>query len=671
MAYRSHTASPAGSQSPASSSSSPYINDTPLDTLVPPHDDQDSSFGTPNHSTTSLPRNGNAGKGGCWTCRVRRKKCDEQREGDSCKTCKRLTIKCLGWGAKRPEWMRDKKNVDAYKANIKAQLTRAGLIRGQPRHNPLAVPSQRGNAHHVRRPANHHPSNNANRLSFESFQHSSELSFPHMSHNSNMNPSHLLNAGLHTSASSSYEDLLRLDPYDPSTSYLQPSLVNPPLIQDSLLDFGLLLQPSGNDMLFPDPTLLPPPPSQSQEEFAAQEGLVVYYFDNVHRMQSCFGGKELNDITYAAIVDEPRGAVTLAVCALAELHCRQTRVSQGLEPFQGPEKANTSYLRDEAILVMQNNKSARGCWVDSDAIAAYHLVNYSQMSGGAYDWETPFQILVNWLMQTNLHLAENPWVAFINMSSTQQYFVKATLWLDIFSSISVLRAPKFLTLFQSLFEAQNSERDSFWPNDQKLHMENMTGCPDDALWAIAETSALAHWKASQIRNGCLSYPELVRRGTIIGQRLHRSQSQLPTTADGGHSGSADVVHPTPEERMLVSTIFRETANLYLQAVLSNSTPGVPEITTSVQHTARLFSQLFPSELDRALVFPICLAGCMTNDSSIRDFFKVRLRGLNETFGNLMQTRRLMEAVWQKRDINGKDVDVNETIREQNLRLLLI
>ena len=33
-------------------------------------------------------------------------KCDEQREGDSCKTCKRLTIKCLGWGAKRPDWMR-------------------------------------------------------------------------------------------------------------------------------------------------------------------------------------------------------------------------------------------------------------------------------------------------------------------------------------------------------------------------------------------------------------------------------------------------------------------------------------------------------------------------------------------------------------------------------------
>ena len=68
-------------------------------------------------------------------------------------------ITCLGWGPKRPDWMKvsteyggmdrlqiantdfqEKKNVDAYKASIEAQLTRAGLIRGQPRQ---LVPSQR------------------------------------------------------------------------------------------------------------------------------------------------------------------------------------------------------------------------------------------------------------------------------------------------------------------------------------------------------------------------------------------------------------------------------------------------------------------------------------------------------------------------------------------------
>ena len=39
--------------------------------------------------------------------------------------------------------VQEKKDVDAYKPGIKAQLSRAGLIRDQPRHNPLLVPLPR------------------------------------------------------------------------------------------------------------------------------------------------------------------------------------------------------------------------------------------------------------------------------------------------------------------------------------------------------------------------------------------------------------------------------------------------------------------------------------------------------------------------------------------------
>ena len=212
--------------------------------------------------------------------------------------------------------MQDKKNVDAYKASIKAQLSRAGLIRGQPRHNPLAA-SQRGGTHHLRQSANN-TSNNVNRLSFESFQHTPDPSYTQNNHNNTINSSHLLITGMHSkhllflhatgldspysitlgSANSSYDDLSRFEPFDPSTSFFpQTALFNPSLMQDSLVEFSFL-QPSPNDMLFPDPTLLPPTQSP-QGDFAAQESLVVHYFDNVHKMQSCFGGKELNDITYA------------------------------------------------------------------------------------------------------------------------------------------------------------------------------------------------------------------------------------------------------------------------------------------------------------------------------------------------------------------------------------
>ncbi len=39
----------------------------------------------------------------------------------------------------RPANKKDKQEVERYKADIKAQLTRAGLIRGQPRTNPIST----------------------------------------------------------------------------------------------------------------------------------------------------------------------------------------------------------------------------------------------------------------------------------------------------------------------------------------------------------------------------------------------------------------------------------------------------------------------------------------------------------------------------------------------------
>ena len=77
-----------------------------------------------------LKPSSSTGKGGCWTCRVRRKKCDEEGDGDSCNTCLSLRIKCLGWDPKRPEWMRDEEQVTAYRASIKEHISRMDIVLG-------------------------------------------------------------------------------------------------------------------------------------------------------------------------------------------------------------------------------------------------------------------------------------------------------------------------------------------------------------------------------------------------------------------------------------------------------------------------------------------------------------------------------------------------------------
>ena len=62
---------------------------------------------------------------GCWTCRLRRKKCDEKRE--SCSTCRSLRLTCAGYGAK-PVWMDggalEKQKAQEIKAEVHQQRKR-------------------------------------------------------------------------------------------------------------------------------------------------------------------------------------------------------------------------------------------------------------------------------------------------------------------------------------------------------------------------------------------------------------------------------------------------------------------------------------------------------------------------------------------------------------------
>ncbi|KAK1960858.1 hypothetical protein LY78DRAFT_562999, partial [Colletotrichum sublineola] len=67
---------------------------------------------------------------GCWTCRLRRKKCDETRQ--VCQTCTSLGITCYGYGP-RPAWM-DRGSLEKEKAqSIKSEIARSGFKRKRPR----------------------------------------------------------------------------------------------------------------------------------------------------------------------------------------------------------------------------------------------------------------------------------------------------------------------------------------------------------------------------------------------------------------------------------------------------------------------------------------------------------------------------------------------------------
>ncbi len=61
---------------------------------------------------------------------------------------------------------------------------------------------------------------------------------------------------------------------------------------------------------------------------------------------------------------------------------------------------------------------------------------------------------------------------------------------------------------------------------------------------------------------------------------------------------------------------------------------------------------------------------MTDNSPQREFIKGRLQAQDEGWGNVRQTRALMELVWRQRDVEGS-ADWRQMLWERPLSLLLV
>lgn len=79
------------------------------------------------HAT--LPRS----KNGCWTCRCRRKKCDEARP--NCRTCINLGIPCAGYSEERPDFMVDQKASLEYRREISRIIREQKIKSNEKRAN--------------------------------------------------------------------------------------------------------------------------------------------------------------------------------------------------------------------------------------------------------------------------------------------------------------------------------------------------------------------------------------------------------------------------------------------------------------------------------------------------------------------------------------------------------
>lgn len=256
-------------------------------------------------------------------------------------------------------------------------------------------------------------------------------------------------------------------------------------------------------------------------------------------------------------------------------------------------------------------------------------------------------------------------------------------------------------------------------------METTMGCPDDVLLAIAEIANLAHWKQQQKQKGSLNYLELARRGEEIekalrvGEGVHaeeeahqrrledqraevtrRITSSNPaatgvlaassSSSAASSAGSSGMRSPSSSPRMRHSLpprpeglddleiqshagrIFRTGAHLYLSSVVSDCKPRAPAVSAAVNDVMAAVQNLPRSDVDKSLVFPLCIAGCLSATRDQKHFFRERLSP-HHAVGNCQRAVQVIDAVWAKREAVGDGivVDWRQTMGEIGLRLLLV
>ena len=127
-------------------------------------------------------------------------------------------------------------------------------------------------------------------------------------------------------------------------------------------------------------------------------------------------------------------------------------------------------------------------------------------------------------------------------------------WHDIFASITLRQAPRFLDLYRRLLTGYITRAT---PEDaESANMAQFMGCPDDILLTLAETSELAQWKAQERQNGTLDMRVLIMRANAIENRIVMStiaESSTPMLPSLSSSAAADATTTESDVRPMHSS----------------------------------------------------------------------------------------------------------------------
>ncbi|KAK0218390.1 fungal-specific transcription factor domain-containing protein [Armillaria nabsnona] len=409
---------------------------------------------------------GTRAKSGCYTCRIRRKKCDEARDANGhCHTCVRLKVQCLGFGDKRPKWL-TKGKCDEILSKIKHFLAGGSVL--SPEASYLIL--RDGDSEAASSPGDLLEPYDVGFFPYEDLVVD------------DFGPGPVELEGLIRSWSRGRQDLLI--PQSPSLSY-----------NASTIPYDLDLK-----NLYITPTL-PPFSIMDIESTLFDVELDRRYTDMVVGMQYQFSDEGTRTEILHSIQSPGRHQASTRL--LAFIHKR--RHSSPLTIALEDEFAQSRY--SELMAALNDPRS----YDDDQAMASLTMISTLLFDGGRGDWQLWLNMVAKY---AHIMLGTSPQLALMRCNRKQAFLIKACIWFDVLASVTTQTEPSFLHVTRELFSpyASGISDDS--------DMMTVMGCESRVVWALAEVSALAAWKQQEIDEGRLSTMKLVQRAEPIFQCLN-------------------------------------------------------------------------------------------------------------------------------------------------------
>ncbi|KAJ7261732.1 fungal-specific transcription factor domain-containing protein [Mycena haematopus] len=649
-------------------------------------------------------------KSGCYTCRIRRKKCDEHQNQDGhCETCVRLRLQCLGFGAKRPEWLRESRNVIEMRDKIKVFLAAQGMIkghsgaahRGAEQELPILqleddttpsssvsppTPTLSLSPSEPSRPLQHESairdqhwivasySNHVNQMPadmhnpmrgtspFDGSSHSSHADLYPTSYNSsnslawtNQNGSRLIEPAPRPHS----HTMVRLAPPMASSfsgtyhmNYDDESYYAIPIDEDtSCQDFSAYLY------------TLPSKPGGLIDD------LVTHYLSNVMDLQYLLVDPiQMRNILTPAV--SHHSVARDAARLLAAIH--RQRANYRSHTFVALQNKETKYQYEKLLEVLRNPEHTQ-----DDALAAISMISSFLFDGGAGEWQQWLKVSYDYA--SVVFGGRDPRDTLLTCDETTRFIIKTSIWFDVLAAVTTQEPPRFLHYIRALYspEASGIYDPSLAPAPE-LSMMSVMGCENHVVWALAEASALAVWKREHQARGTLSVPDLVARASELDNNyLNASPSTLiPPPPYGATTPETE----TQLARELSNNIFRAATRVYVRSIVSGDYPHVPEIIEAVDETMGYLrmpaqhSSKVHSSVVRSTVFGFFICGALTDKSQTRQEVLESLSLSREdlshsTVGNSATIKKLLEKIWMERRAKNSPLRWRDMLKQAKILLV--